>query len=105
MVAPRSIWRPCRETRWWRSWSNLERGEGNLKSRQKRGRASIDSLQAVPLEDPICRLKSSAFEYNSIDSCNHWTGEYSPAVEGFSFPIYEDGSLVRYTETMNILGP
>ena len=36
---------------------------------------------------------------------HHWTGEYSPAVEGFSFPLYVDGSLVRYTEKMNLLGP
>jgi hypothetical protein len=35
----------------------------------------------------------------------HWTGEYSPAVEGFSFPLFVDGSLARYTEEMNILGP
>lgn len=35
---------------------------------------------------------------------HHWTGEYSTAVEGFSFLIYLDGSLVRYTEQMNLLG-
>ena len=26
-------------------------------------------------------------------------------MEGFSFPLYVDGSLVRYTEEMNLLGP
>jgi Ankyrin repeats (many copies) len=36
---------------------------------------------------------------------HHWTGEYSTAVEGFSFPLFVDGSLVRYTEQMNLLGP
>jgi hypothetical protein len=36
---------------------------------------------------------------------HHWTGEYSPAIEGFSFPLFVDGSLVRHTEQMNSLGP
>jgi hypothetical protein len=36
---------------------------------------------------------------------HHWTGDYSPAVEGFSFPLYVDGSLVRYTEQMDVQGP
>jgi hypothetical protein len=36
---------------------------------------------------------------------HNWTGDYSPAVEGFSFPLYVDGSLVRYTEQMNLQGP
>jgi uncharacterized protein len=36
---------------------------------------------------------------------HRWRGEYSPAVEGFGFPRYVDGSLIRYTEQLNILGP
>ena len=36
---------------------------------------------------------------------HRWTGDYSPAVEGFSFPLYVDGSLVCYTEQMNLQGP
>ena len=36
---------------------------------------------------------------------HRWSGEYSPAVEGFSFPLYVDGSLVCYTKQMNLLSP
>jgi hypothetical protein len=34
-----------------------------------------------------------------------WTGEYSPQIEVFSFPLFVDGAVVRYTEEMNLLGP
>lgn len=36
---------------------------------------------------------------------HNWTGAYSPAVDGFSFYLYVDGSLVRYTEQMNLQAP
>ena len=34
-----------------------------------------------------------------------WTGEYSPQIEVFRFPLFVDGAVVRYTEEMNLLGP
>jgi hypothetical protein len=52
----------------------------------------------LPIEVERVRIQLNAF-------LRHWTGEYSPAVEVFSFPLYVDGSLVRYTEQMNLLGP
>jgi hypothetical protein len=33
-----------------------------------------------------------------------WTGNYTDAIETFSFSPFVDGSVVRYTEGMNILG-
>jgi hypothetical protein len=36
---------------------------------------------------------------------HRWTGEYSPAIECLSFPLFVDGCLVRYTEEMNLVGP
>jgi hypothetical protein len=35
----------------------------------------------------------------------HWTGEYSPVIEYFSFPLFVDASLVHHTKKMNLLGP
>jgi hypothetical protein len=35
---------------------------------------------------------------------SRWKGEYATAVEAFYFPLFTDGSLIRYTETMKILG-
>ena len=52
----------------------------------------------LPVEVERVRFQLNAF-------LRDWTGEYSPAVEVFSFPLYVDGSLVRYTEEMNLLGP
>lgn len=34
-----------------------------------------------------------------------WSGNYTEAIRTFGFMMYVDGSLIRYTETMNILGP
>jgi Ankyrin repeats (3 copies) len=35
---------------------------------------------------------------------SRWTGNYTDAIETFSFSPFVDGSVVRYTERMNILG-
>lgn len=34
-----------------------------------------------------------------------WRGQYTKAIRVFGFVTYVDGSLIRYTDTMNILGP
>jgi hypothetical protein len=52
----------------------------------------------LPVEVERVRIQLNAF-------LRRWTGEYSPAIEVFSFPLYVDGSLVRYTEEMNLLSP
>ena len=51
----------------------------------------------LPIEVERIRIQLSKLLHN-------WAGEYSPAVEGFSFPLYVDGSLVRYTEQMKLPG-
>jgi hypothetical protein len=35
---------------------------------------------------------------------SRWTGNYTDAIDTFSFSPFVDGSVVRYTERMNILG-
>ena len=35
---------------------------------------------------------------------HNWRGNYTRAVEGFSFPKFVDGSLIRHTETMKVVG-
>src|ERR1700723_1131657 len=75
MVALLSIWQQWRETRWWGSWSNSEHSEGNLKSRLRGRRASIDSVQAARLEGPIFPSKPREFAFNSMRYCTAGPGD------------------------------
>lgn len=52
----------------------------------------------LPIEVERIRVQLNTLLYR-------WTGEYSPQIECFSFPLFVDGSLVRYTEEMNLVGP
>lgn len=57
-----------------------------------------DGGSNLPIEAERIRMQLNAL-------LHHWTGEYSPAVEGFSFPLYVDGLLICYTEKMKLLEP
>lgn len=52
----------------------------------------------LPIEIERVRVQLNKLLYQ-------WTGEYSPVIECFSFPLFIDGSLVCYTEEMNLVGP
>jgi hypothetical protein len=75
-----------------------EKPPENRKGLNRFGSGGASGGPDLPIEVERVRI-----QLNTL--LHHWTGEYSQAVEGFSFPLYIDGSLVRYTEQMNLLGP
>jgi hypothetical protein len=72
-------------------------------SEKTKGLNRFSSGGAVGGPDLPIEVQRVHIQLNTL--LHNWTGAYSPAVEGFSFPLYVDGSLVRYTEQMNLQGP
>jgi hypothetical protein len=51
----------------------------------------------LPIEVERIHIQLSA-------TMRRWKGNYTDAIKTFGFVLFVDGSLIRYTETMNILG-
>jgi hypothetical protein len=75
-----------------------EKPSGKTKGLNRFGSGGAVGGPDLPIEVERVHIQLNTLLHN-------WTGAYSPAVEGFSFPLYVDGSLVRYTEQMNLQAP
>lgn len=77
-----------------------QRKKSEKPSEKKMGLNRFGSGGAIGGPDLPIKVERVHIQLNTL--LHHWTGRYSSAVEGFSFPLYVDGSLVRYTEQMNL---
>jgi len=80
-----------------------QRRKSEKPSERAKGLNRFGSGGAVGGPDLPIEVERVHIQLNTI--LRKWIGAYSPAVEGFSFPLYVDGSLVRYTEQMNLQAP
>jgi hypothetical protein len=69
----------------------------NSKNWNSFGAGGADGGPDIPVEIHRIRIQLNSF-------FREWSGNYTRAIESFIFPMLVDGSVVRFTERMNILG-
>jgi hypothetical protein len=80
-----------------------QRRKSEKPSEKKKSLNRFGSGGAIGGPDLPTKVERVHIQLNTLLS--HWTGEYSPVIEHFSFPLFVDASLVHYTAKMNLLGP